>query len=145
MEEQRELVYEYLGLPYGTKGRFLAERGLSESQLRRWRRQVFADTLEYGLVPRGGAVVSVDEASALKKLLDENRALRDHLAARDLEHRQQLAAKDEDLAVQRRAVEALGKAIEILHRSGEGKNSTEHAATPDPRTPPHHHDRRDRF
>ena len=74
--------------------------------------------------------MSVDEAAALKKLLEENQALKDQLVARDVEHRQRLAARDEDLAVQRRAVEALGKAIEILHRSGAGENSTGSAATP---------------
>ena len=126
LAQQRELVYEYLAVPHGSKARFMTERGLTWGQVRRWRAQVFADTLEQGLVPRGGGVVSMDEARAVRRLVEENRALRD-----------QLAARDADLAVQRRAVEALGKAIEILHRSGAGKNSTEPAATEDqPSTPP---------
>lgn len=129
IEEQRELVYEYVAVPYGGKAGFLTERGLSSWQMRRWRSQVFAGSLEHGLVPRGGAMVSVEEAAALKKLLDENQVLRQQLAARDAEHRQELAAKDDELAVQRRAVDALGKAIEILHRSGDSKNSTSSAAT----------------
>lgn len=129
VEEQRELVYEYVAVPYGSKGRFLTERGVTSWQLRRWRRQVFAGSLEHGLVPRGGAVVSVEEAAALKRLLDENQALKDQLAARDVEHQQKLAVKDDELAIQRRAVDALGKAIEILHRSGDSKNSTSSAAT----------------
>lgn len=138
VEQQRELVYEYLMAPYGTKSRFLAERGVSPSRFLRWRRQVFAGTLEQGLIPREGGVVSVEEAAALKKLLDENQALKDELAARDAEHQQALAAKDDELAVQRRAVEALGKAIEILHQSGEGKNSTDRAASPEvPAKAPH--------
>ena len=128
VEEQRELVYEYLAVSHGSKGRFLIERGLSSRQLARWRSQVFAGSLERGLVPRGGAVVSVDEAAALKRLLDENQALKEQLAARDAEHRQDLAALDEELATQRRVVDALGKAIEILHRSG-SKGSTDSAAT----------------
>ncbi len=138
VEQQRDLVYEYLRVPHGDKGRFRVERGLSEWQVRRWRRQVFADTLAQGLVPRGGGVVSVDEAAALKTLLDENQALRDRLAARDVEHQQKLAAKNDELAVQRRAVEALGKAIEILHGSGEGKNSTDPTAIPGPPARPPH-------
>lgn len=73
-------------------------------------------------------MVSVDEAAALKRLLDENQALKEQLAARDAEHRQDLAALDEELATQRRVVDALGKAIEILHRSG-SKGSTDSAAT----------------
>ena len=130
VEQQRELVYEYLGVRYGGKARFLVERGISQDRMRRWRSQVLADTLELGLVPRGGGMGSVEESAGLKKLLDENRALRSQLAANDAEHRQELAAKDEALETQRRAVDALGKAIEILHQSGERKNSKNSAARP---------------
>lgn len=136
VEQQREVVFEYLRLPYGSKGRFLAERGVSPWHLHRWRSQVFADTLEQGLVPRGSGMVSVDEVAALKKLLDENEALKNQLAAREVEHQQELRARDEKLAIQRRAVDALGKAIEILHRSGERKNSTDSAARDDTRADP---------
>jgi hypothetical protein len=82
-------------------------------------------------------MVSLEEAAALKRLLDENRVLQQQLAARDAEHRRELAARDDELAVQRRAVDALGKAIEILHRSGDSKNSTSSAAT-DATTHPAH-------
>lgn len=126
-EEQRQLVYEYVCVPHGSKGQFLAERGVSSTVLRRWRKLVFAGSVEHGLVPRGGAVVSVEETQALKKLLEENRALKEQAACRDVEHQQELAAKDDELAIQRRAVDALGKAIEILHRSG-SKDSTGGAA-----------------
>jgi transposase-like protein len=138
-EEQRQLVYEYLSVPFGSKGQFLAEHGVSATVLRRWRKLVFAGSVEHGLVPRGGGVVSVEEVQALKKLLEENRALKEQLAGRDVEHRQELAAKDEELAIQRRAVDALGKAIEILHRSG-SKNSTSSAANEHP-PPGSHRDR----
>lgn len=137
VQEQRELVYEYLSIPYGGKARFLVERGVSDARLRRWRRQVFADTLEQGLVPRGGGAVSIEDAAALKKVLAENQKLRDELSARDAEHQREVAAKDEELAVQRRAVEALGKAIELLHRSDDAKSSTGTAAPADPPREPH--------
>ncbi len=140
-EEQRELVYEYLSVPHGEKAQFLRERGLSKTRVRRWRTQVFTGSLEHGLVPRGGGVVSVDEAKALKKLLDENQALKEQLAARDVEHQQELTAKDEELAVQRRAVDALGKAIEILHQSGDSKNSTNSAESEAGTPRPHRHQR----
>lgn len=84
-------------------------------------------------------MVSVDEAQALRKLLDENQALREQLAAREANHQQQLSAKDEELAVQRRAVDALGKAIEILHQSGDSKNSTSSAETEAGTTEPRRH------
>lgn len=123
VEEQRELVYEYLSVPYGGKGRFLAERGVSDRRMRRWRMQVFADTLEHGLVPRAGALVSVEESGALARLLAENRALREEMAAQQAEHQRQLEEREDELARQRRAVDALGKAIEILHLSGASRNS----------------------
>lgn len=135
-EEQRELVYEYLCVPQGSKGRFLAERGVSSTVLRRWRKLVFAGSVEHGLVPRGGAMVSVEETQAVKKLLEENRALKEQLACRDVEHQQELAARDDELAIQRRAVDALGKAIEILHRSGSENSASSAANEP---TPPDAH------
>lgn len=131
VEEQRELVYEYLSVPHGGKGRFLAERGVSENRLRRWRAQVFADTLEHGLVPRVGGMVSVDESGALARLLAENQALREQMAAQQAEYQRQVDERDEELACQRRTVDALGKAIEILHPSGASKNSGNDDAPPE--------------
>lgn len=113
VEEKRALVFEYLRAPHGSKARFLADRGISQDQFRRWRAMVFADTLEVDLVPRGSQGVTAEDRSAVKRLLDENEALRAKLAARE-----------EDLAVQQRAVDALGKAIEILHRNGAIKSSS---------------------
>lgn len=138
VEEQRALVYEYVSVPHGSKGRFVAERGLSERQLRRWRRQVFADTLEQGLVPRSGGLVSVEESGALARVLAENRALREEIAAERVVHARQLAERERELASQRRAVEALGKAIEILHPSGASKNSEpDDAPSASPQQPGH--------
>lgn len=130
VEEQRALVYEYFAVPYGAKGRFLVERGVSSGRFGRWRAQVFADTLDQGLVPRGGVLVSVDEAGALARLLAENRKLREQLDVRGVEHHDALAARDEELDRQRRVVDALGKAIELLHPNGDSKNSTNAAANP---------------
>ena len=137
VEEQRALVYEYLAVPHGAKGRFLEERGVRRRDMRRWRSQVFADTLEQGLVPRAGGAVSMEEVDALKRLVEENRALRRELKARNAEHARELAAREKDLVAQRRAVDALGKAIEILHQGGGGKSSTDSAApAPSDQIPP---------
>lgn len=89
---------------------------------------MFADTLELGLVPRGGSGVSSEESAALARLIKQNQALQEQLAAQQAEHEQAMAAKDDDLAVQLRAVDALGKAIEILHQAGAGKSSQQHRA-----------------
>jgi hypothetical protein len=123
VEEQRALVYEYLLAPYGAKAELLRSRGISDSRLRRWKKAVLADTLDHGLVPRAGGRLDMDETSAVARLLQENAALREQLVARDAAHEQRLAERDEELARQRRAVDALGKAIEVLHPSGDRKSS----------------------
>lgn len=123
IEEQRALVYEYLSLPYGEKGPFLVQRGVTRKMLRRWHSQVFADTLEQGLVPRAGGRVSAEESGVVKRLLAENQALREEMALREAHHHRQLEATTEELDRQRRAVDALGKAIEILHPNGASKTS----------------------
>lgn len=91
--------------------------------MNRWRSQVFADTLEVDLVPRGGSVVNVEESAALTRLIKEKKALQQQLAAEQAEHEKALADRDAELAVQRRTVDALGKAIEFLRPDGEGKSS----------------------
>lgn len=127
VDEKRDLVHGYVCSSYGHKTQFLIDHGVTRSRMERWRKQVFAGTLELGLVPRVGGVTSVEETESLKALLAENHALKD-----------QLAAKDAELAIQLRAVDALGKAIEILHPSDAGKISADSAETPpdsDPQRP----------
>lgn len=121
VEEQRALVYEYFHAPYGSKGRWLAERGVSESQMRRWSSMVVADTLGHGLVPRGGSGLRGPDKPVVTRLLAENEALR-----------AQLAAREKDLAIQARAVDALGKAIEILQHDGARRTSSTDRAGKEP-------------
>ena len=71
-------------------------------------------------------MVSAEESAALARLIKENQSLQEQLAAQQVEHEQAVAAKDAALSVQLRAVDALGKAIEILHHAGAGKNSQQH-------------------
>lgn len=123
-EQKREFVYAYLRLPHGSKGKFLTDRGIKWHSMSRWRSQVFADTLEVDLVPRGGSVVNVEESAALARLLKEKEVLQQQLEAERAEHEQQVADKEAELAVQRRTINALGKAIEFLRPDGEGKSST---------------------
>ncbi|NYF97698.1 hypothetical protein [Janibacter cremeus] len=126
-EQKRELVYAYVRLPHGSKGKFLTDRGIKWHSMSRWRSQVFADTLEVDLVPRGGSVVNVEESAALARLIRQNEALQQQLEAERAEREQQVAGKEAELAVQRRTINALGKAIEFLRPDGEGKNSTQRA------------------
>lgn len=127
-EQKRELVYAYLQQPHGSKGPFLKERGIKWHSMSRWRSQVFADTMEVDLVPRGGSVVDVEKSAALARLIKEKEALQQQLAAAQAEHEKALADRDAELALQRRTVDALGKAIEFLRPDGEGKNSRQHPA-----------------
>ena len=71
---------------------------------------------------------SREESAALARLVRANEALQQQLAAQQARHAQAMAARDAEVATQRRAVDALGKAIEILHRSGAGKSSQDSAA-----------------
>mgnify|MGYP000094209984 FL=1 len=133
VEERRAFVYEYMLAPYGEKQKLLKTRGIRDDQLRRWKRAVLADTLDHGLVPWTEGRVDMDETSAVARLLQENAALREQIAARDAAHQRELEQRDEELGRQRRAVDALGKAIELLHPSGEAKSSEpEPAAAPTP-------------
>lgn len=61
--------------------------------MNRWRSQVFADTLEVDLVPRGGSVVNVDESAALARLINDKEALQ-RRDAQQGEYEQALADKD---------------------------------------------------
>lgn len=133
VDERRAFVYEYMLAPYGQKQKLLQARGVRDDQLRRWKRAVLADTLDHGLVPWTEGRVDMDETSAVARLLQENAALREQIAARDAAHQRELEQRDEELGRQRRAVDALGKAIELLHPSGDAKNSsTDPAAAPTP-------------
>lgn len=131
VEQKRALVYEYLDCRWGTKSEFRRARGISTSQMRTWRVQVMADTLDTGLVPRGGVAVGADEAKAMARLAKEAEQLREQLVQERAEHAKALAAKEAELGTQQRAVDALGKAIEILHLHGAGKTSPPGGA-PDP-------------
>ncbi len=110
VEEIRELVYEYLALPYGARGRFLAERDISPHRFHRWRRTVVAGDIERGLVPRNGVMVSHDESAEISRLATTVKRLQAELAVKD----SQLMTKDVELRRAQAAVTALGKAIGLL-------------------------------
>lgn len=130
-EQKRSLVFEYLDCAWGLKSQFRRDRGISTNQMRTWRLQVMADTLEVGLVPRGGVAVAAEEAKAIARLAKEADKLREQLVRERAAHEKALAAKQAELGVQQRAVDALGKAIEILHRRGAGKTS-QHGSAQNP-------------
>lgn len=102
-QQRRELVLEYLAVPYGRRQAWLAARGVRTRTVQKWRRQVMAGVVESGRIPRGGVLVSVEENRELARLHAENTRLRAELEAA------KKAAESSG-----RVVDALGKAIELL-------------------------------
>lgn len=109
-EEMRDVVHEYLALPYGSRGRWLADRGIKKSQFNRWRAMVLAGDVERGLVPRAGLLVSTEEASEVGRLARRLREVEAESAAKD----KRLAAAEAEVTRHQAAVAALGKAIGLL-------------------------------
>lgn len=104
-EEVRDAVYEYLTLPYGSRGPWLRERGISKHTMARWRNTVLAGDLDRGFVPRRGLLVSSSEAREIARLVAQVKALQE-----------QLAAKDQELERQVGVSRALGKALGLLQQ-----------------------------
>lgn len=120
-----ELVFEYQGLAHGSKGRWLAERGLSSRQLWKWRDSVLDGDLDRGLIPRQGGAVTRSPA--------ENTAIARRRAAEQAAHAAEvgrLNARIRELervnGTLEQANDALGKAIGLLHE----RNEHEPADTP---------------
>ncbi|SHK03129.1 hypothetical protein SAMN02745244_03776 [Tessaracoccus bendigoensis DSM 12906] len=109
--EIREFVHEYQLLPHGTKGAWLAERGLSYDMVRRWRSTVFEGDLDRGLVPRESRAMAVpqDKRTAFEKERAQERA------AQEAEVKK-LTARIKELEDTNTA---LGKAIGLLHAMNE--------------------------
>ncbi len=120
-----ELVFEYQGLAHGSKGRWLAERGLTSRQLWRWRDSVLDGDLDRGMIPRQGGAVTSSPA--------ENTAIARRRAAEQAAHAAEvdrLNARVRELervnGTLEQANDALGKAIGLLHE----RNEHEPADTP---------------
>ncbi len=109
--EVREFVHEYQLQPHGSKGPWLAERGLSYKRMRRWRLAVFEGDLDRGLIPREGSPMTVppSKRTALEKTRARERAAQEAELAR-------LTARVRELEDTN---EALGKAIGLLHAMNE--------------------------
>jgi hypothetical protein len=121
--EIRELVHEYQVQPFGQKGPWLDERGISYKRMRRWRDAVFEGDLDRGLIPREGSAMTVppSKRTALEKARARERAAQEAEVAR-------LTARVRELEGTN---EALGKAIGLLHAMNE-----QEPAAPRTRTDP---------
>jgi hypothetical protein len=116
--EIRELVIDYQLLPYGQKGSWLAARGVSDRQFRRWQATVFGGDLDRGLIPREGGGMTVPPA--------KRAALARADAAKQDRDEAELAYLRARVGELEATNEALGKAIGLLH----AMNAEEPAADP---------------
>jgi hypothetical protein len=116
--EIRELVVDYQLLPHGQKGPWLAARGVSNRQFRRWQATVFDGDLDRGLIPREGGLMTIPPA--------QRRALAKADAARQDRDEAELVRLQARVRELEATNEALGKAIGLLHEM----NAQEPDATP---------------
>ena len=125
-QEKYAHVVAYLSCPYGRKEGYRREHGLSQHQIYTWRAQVFAGTLERGLVPRV-VVSTLEENQEVARLARANELLHEQIDALEREHEAAMAAKDAQLDASARTVAALGKAIALLHPGNESADGTTRA------------------
>jgi hypothetical protein len=113
-----ELVFEYQGLEHGSKGRWLAERGLNRVRMGRWRASLFDGDLDRGLVPRQGGAVG--RSGAEHTAIARRRVAEQVAQAAEVER---LNARIRELEHANGALEqangALGKAIGLLRDTNE--------------------------
>lgn len=129
-QEKHAHVMAYLEQEFGRKGSYLRENDISPAQIRTWRGQVYVGSLERGLVPREWVVNNQSENREISRLARDNEELQELLTQQAQLHEEALAAKDAELAHQKAAVDALGKAIALLHPSNDSAADTTERSTP---------------
>lgn len=123
VEEIREAVHEYELLPYGSKGSWLAARGVTRRQIGRWRDTVFEGDLDRGLIPR--------ESGAMSTPPGKRTAIGRQRAAERAAHEAEVARLTARVRELEETNDALGKAIGLLHAMNEHEPAAS-PTTPDP-------------
>ncbi|MGV9712450.1 hypothetical protein ACWDTI_17510, partial [Gordonia sp. NPDC003424] len=107
VEEMTEYVEEYLALPHGQKGPWVADKPFSGYQIKKWRKAYLSGDLSRGLVPRqGGGAHAARRAIAAEK----------DLAAAERAHAAEVATLRERIELLEAGNSALGKAIGLLQQ-----------------------------
>ena len=99
-DEKRRLVLEYMEQPFGSKAAFLEERQLDRDQFSRWRSALADGDLDTGQFPRETGTMTRRDTAEVRRLQAEVDRL------------------NEQLASERKVVDALGKAISVMHSLG---------------------------
>ncbi len=110
-QEKAAFVTEYLGLPYGTKLKWLAEKGVGYDTLWAWRAAYLAGDLERGAVPRDTAGMRLPESAARIRQLEQELAAERAGRAADAERLQGEVERLQGMN------DALGTAIGLLHET----------------------------
>ena len=106
-DEIREFVHQYELQPIGTKRVWREAQGVTERQIRSWRRAFYEGDVDHRLVPR--------EAGVMTSSQSERRASQRAYAAERAAYEAQVAALQERVRLLESSNEALGKAIGLLH------------------------------
>ena len=122
-EEKLGLALAYLAVEHGSKASWLVEQGVSGRQVRRWTAALVAGDLPRGLVPREGVSMS----DTVRLLSEQNQILRDRVT--ELEQQVEV-----ERSRRVKEVDAMGKAIELLHASFTSNSSGKGSEPDQPRS-----------
>lgn len=145
VDEKFELVVGYMEAPYGTKAKWLEDRGISRRVMGTWRNAYLGGDLRRGLVPRSpkkvpGPGQRMVELEAKVKDQDEEaakaqRRYERELEAQQLKYERLLEEQRRELAKEKGISAALGKAIGLLHELNE-RGPADSPKSSDPSTSP---------
>lgn len=116
VDEIRAYVNEYLDLPHGAKGAWLAEQPFGRDTFRWWRQTYLYGDLDRGLVPRQGSGMNLRPDKKLREL--EAQLARERVEHERARERlaQQTARDQERILCLEESNLALGKAIGLLQK-----------------------------
>lgn len=142
-EDKREHVIAYLSRPHGTKTTYLTEHGINPRSIHRWKHAMADGNLEQGLIPRQTGSMTTDDIREIVALREQVEQLKtqltdaqDHVSSvnqelRDKErsstadvdrirgdYERRLAQSKKQQEELRQAIDALGKAIALMHSDG---------------------------
>lgn len=94
------MALEYVECRYGTKAAFLQEHGIAEWQMRRWVAALADGDLDGNVIPRQTGEMTREDAAEVRRL------------------NARIAKLETELDSERKVVDALGKAISVMHSLG---------------------------